>query len=73
MRRQPAEQAMRRLIRRRSRRLARRGVEVELPADLGGPRPPRTWRDSSDPVAAAAQQIAGLARTAIDLQRRLRD
>lgn len=69
----PAEQAMRRLIRRRSRRLARRGVDVDLPPDLGGPFPPRTWQDSPDPVTAAARQIAGLARTAIDLQRRLRD
>jgi hypothetical protein len=68
----PADQAMRRLIRRRARRLARRGVEVNLPADLGGPRPPQTWPDSADPVTAAAQQVAGLARTAIDLQRRLR-
>lgn len=69
----PAERAMRRLIRRRARRLAAKGVDVELPPGLGGPHPPRTWRDGADPVDLAARQVAGLVRTAMDLQRRLRD
>ncbi len=68
----PAERAMRRLIRRRARRLAARGVDVELPPGLGGTHPPRTWRDGADPVDLAARQVAGLVRTAMDLQRRLR-
>lgn len=68
----PAERAMRRLIRRRARRLTARGVEVDLPLGLGGPHPPRTWRSGSDPVEMAVRQVAGLVRTAMDLQRRLR-
>jgi hypothetical protein len=70
---EPAERAMRQLVRRRCRRLARRGDDVELSPGLGGAHPPSTWADSPDPVTDAARQVAGLARTAIDLRRRLRD
>jgi hypothetical protein len=34
---------------------------------------PDRWNGDPDPVTAAAKEVAGVARTAIDLHRRLRD
>jgi hypothetical protein len=70
-----AEEAMRRLIARRVRRLRRQGVEVDLgervgtDVETGGP---ESWSHTPDPVAAAAREIAAQCRTAIDLHSRLR-
>jgi hypothetical protein len=63
--------AMQQHIRRQVRRLRKQGVEIdEAPApdaEIG----PSRWAGTSDPVDAAATEIADLARTAIDLRRRV--
>jgi len=68
-----AEDAMRRLITRRVRRLRKLG----LPADLGDDADvrsggPESWHQAPDPVAAAVRDVAALSRTAIDLHARIR-
>ena len=67
----PAADAMVNLVRRRARHLRRRGQQVTVEtfdASVAAER----WRSASDPVEAAAADIARLARTAIELHRRLR-
>jgi hypothetical protein len=66
-----ASEGLRDLVRRRARRLRDRtgaAPALELPSDTT----PDAWRASDDPVDVAAGQFAELARTAIDLQARLR-
>lgn len=69
---------MRRLVRRRVRRLRRAGVETDMPGAAAPrnrkqPTKPDRWAAEPDPVQAAVDEIAGLAQTAIDLRRRLRE
>jgi hypothetical protein len=66
---------MRGLIARRVRRLRKQGVEVDLGDGAGAvvkTGGTESWSRAPDPVAAAAKDIAALARTAIDLHGRLR-
>lgn len=66
-----AVEAMHRLVVRRARRLRKRGAAVDLDVD-GVSAAADAWSASDDPVAAAVGDIAELARTAVDLRRRLR-
>lgn len=68
-----ALEALQQLVQRRVLRLRRRGLEAPLPApQSSGSVQPDRWNGDPDPVAAAAKEVAGVARTAIDLHRRLR-
>lgn len=65
-----AAEGLRRMIARRSRRLRDRGAG-DVVADDHATAASEGWARSADPVAAAVSDIADLARTAIDLNRRL--
>lgn len=67
----PAAVAMVKVIRRRAKRLRSRGERVAVePFDVAAAA--ERWRRAPDPVEAAAADIARLARTAVELHRRLR-
>jgi hypothetical protein len=69
-----ADEAMRRLITRRVRRLRRQGeaADTDNTADVETVGP-ESWLHTSDPVAAAVKDIAALSRRAIGLNNRLRE
>ena len=62
---------MQELVDRRARRLRKAGLEAPVAARVG-PRSPERWADAPDPVAAAAAEVAEVARVAIGLHSRLR-
>jgi hypothetical protein len=62
---------MQELVDRRARRLRKAGLEAPVAARVG-PRSPGRWADAPDPVAAAAAEVAEVARVAIGLHSRLR-
>lgn len=67
----PAADTMAKLVGRRARRLRGQGEEVALePFDLVAAA--ERWREAPDPAEVAAADIARLARTAVELHRRLR-
>jgi hypothetical protein len=67
-----ASEALHLLIRRRARRLRDRGAADRTPpVELSPDARPATWSLADDPVDAAARDLAGLARTAMDLHARL--
>jgi hypothetical protein len=69
-----ALEALQQLVHRRAQRLRRRGLEAPVPpaSQRSGSVRPDRWTSEPDPVGAAAKEIAGVARTAIELHRRLR-
>ena len=68
-----AEQAMRRLIARRARRLRKLGLAAELGDDAEvRTTGPEHWNRAPDPVTAAVKDVAALSRTAIELHGRIR-
>jgi hypothetical protein len=62
---------MQELVDRRARRLRKAGLEAPVAARVR-PRSPARWADAPDPVAAAAAEVAEVARVAIGLHSRLR-
>jgi hypothetical protein len=59
------------LVRRRARRLRQHGVQTQLPDPVDASQAVPTWMAAPDPVDAAASDLAALARTAIELHRRI--
>ena len=67
-----AVEAMHELVRRRARRLRNRGVAVSTEPSAATVASMQRWVAAADPVAAAASDVADLARIAISLHQRLR-
>jgi hypothetical protein len=66
-----ALEGMQELVDRRARRLRKAGLEAPV-AETVGQLSPSRWAQSAEPVAAAAADVAEVARTAIELHSRLR-
>jgi hypothetical protein len=66
-----ALEGMQELVDRRARRLLKAGLEAPV-AETVGQLSPSRWAQSAEPVAAAAADVAEVARTAIELHSRLR-
>jgi len=68
-----AVEGLDRVVKRRIRRLRKRGVDDWSPAFEVPVATPAAWREAVDPLQAAVTDIVTAARVAMELERRFRD